>query len=158
MLQSGGVRIVSTVTGEREGAPIFVRLDPGVTLAQFFKLLLVPLRMTRTTRRLRLDVTDAAATKGTSTIQAKLQSGQYVARLSGRPAKWPFTTFTISAAAHPAHLRPRRLRSLRSSLASAARDAARGALLRFANHGFLVHMIVFATASNATNAEGSPGR
>ena len=42
MLQSGGVRIVSTVTGEREGAPIFVRLDPGVTVAQFFKLLSGP--------------------------------------------------------------------------------------------------------------------
>jgi hypothetical protein len=38
-LRSGGVRIVSTVTHERQGEPIFVRLDPGVTLKQFFKVL-----------------------------------------------------------------------------------------------------------------------
>lgn len=156
MLQSGGVRIVSTVTGEREGAPIFVRLDPGVTLAQFFKLLSGPAANDPNY----LDgyasiVTDAAAPKGTSTIQAKLQSGQYVAFDSarGNPAKWPFTTFTISAAAHPAHL-PTPAAEI-AAIEFGFRGPGTlhdGALVRFANHGFLVHMIVFATASNATNA------
>ena len=36
-LQSGGVRVVSTVTGERAGGPTFIRLNPGVTPAQLFK-------------------------------------------------------------------------------------------------------------------------
>src|SRR5213080_3954968 len=36
-LLSGGVRVVSTVTGEPAGGPTFVRLNPGVTVAQFFK-------------------------------------------------------------------------------------------------------------------------
>jgi hypothetical protein len=36
-LQSGGVRVVSTVTGEPAGSPTFVRLNKGVTVAQFFK-------------------------------------------------------------------------------------------------------------------------
>src|SRR5437016_3867454 len=35
--QSGGVRVVSTVTGEPVGGPTFVRLNKGVTVAQFFK-------------------------------------------------------------------------------------------------------------------------
>ena len=38
-LQSGGVRIVSSVTGENGGEPTFIRLDPGVTFAQFEKAL-----------------------------------------------------------------------------------------------------------------------
>jgi hypothetical protein len=100
-------------------------------------------------------VTDAAAPKGTSTIQAKLQSGQYVAFDSarGNPAKWPFTTFTISAAAHPAHL-PTPAAEI-AAIEFGFRGPGTlhdGALVRFANHGFLVHMIVFATARNATNA------
>ena len=34
---SGGVKVVSTVTGEPAGGPTFVRLHKGVTAAQFFK-------------------------------------------------------------------------------------------------------------------------
>ena len=155
-LQSGGVRIVSTVTGEREGAPLFVRLDPGVTVAQFFKLLHGPAANDPNY----IDgyasiVTDAAAPKGTSTIQARLQSGQYVAFDAARnnPAKWPFTTFTISAAAQPAHL-PAPAATI-AAIEFGFRGPGTlhdGALVRFANRGFLVHMIVFATASNAANA------
>src|SRR6266702_4391931 len=37
-LQSGGVVIVSKVTGEPRGNPTLVRLDPGVTLAQVIKV------------------------------------------------------------------------------------------------------------------------
>src|SRR5437763_4556589 len=36
-LRSGGVRVVSTVTGERAGGPTFVRLHKGVAPAQLFK-------------------------------------------------------------------------------------------------------------------------
>ncbi len=155
-LQSGGVRIVSTVTGESAGEPLFVRLDPGVTVAEFFKLLSGPAANDPNY----LDgyatiVTDAAAPKGTSTIQAWLRSGQYVAFDAERnnPAKWPFTTFVISAAAHPASL------PAPDATIAAIEFGFRGpgtlhdgSLVRFADHGFLVHMIVFATASNAANA------
>ena len=163
-LQSGGVRIVSTVTRERQGAPIFVRLDPGVTLAQFFALL----HSSAASDPNNLDgtatiVTDAQANRGTSTIQANLHAGHYVAFDSVRnnPAKWPFTTFTIAAAAHPAALPapaatiaaiefgfrgPRRICCTRATWS------------RFANHGFLVHMIVFATAASHRQARnGRPG-
>jgi hypothetical protein len=155
-LQSGGVRIVSTVTREPQGAPIFVRLDPGVTLAQFFALL----HSSAASDPNNLDgtatiVTDAQANKGTSTIQANLHAGHYVAFDSVRnnPAKWPFATFTIATAAHPATLP-----------APAATIAAiefgfrgpgtlhQGDLVRFANHGFLVHMIVYATAASHRQA------
>jgi hypothetical protein len=155
-LQSGGTQIVSTVTGEPTGAPIFVRLDPGVSYAKFFKLLSGPAGPDPNY----LDgyasiVTDAAAPAGTSTIQADLQAGQYVAFDSarGNPSKWPFTTFTIAANEEPASL------PAPDATVSAIEFDFRGPgtlqdgqLVRFGNHGFLVHMIVYFTASDAANA------
>jgi hypothetical protein len=155
-LQSGGVQIVSTVTREPLGAPIFVRLDPGVTLAQFFAVL----HSGAAGDPNNLDgiaaiVTDAQANKGTSRIQANLKSGQYVAFDSarGNPARWPFTTFTIATAAHPAAL-PRPAATI-AAIEFGFRGPGtlhRGDLVRFANHGFLVHMIVFATAASHRQA------
>jgi hypothetical protein len=155
-LQSGGVQIVSTVTREPLGAPIFVRLDPGVTLAQFFAVL----HSGAAGDPNNLDgiaaiVTDAQANKGTSRIQANLKAGQYVAFDSarGNPARWPFTTFTIATAAHPAAL-PRPAATI-AAIEFGFRGPGtlhRGDLVRFANHGFLVHMIVFATAASHRQA------
>jgi hypothetical protein len=155
-LQSGGVRIVSTVTHEPQGAPIFARLDPGVTLAQFFALL----HSSAASDPNNLDgtaaiVTDAQANKGTSRIQANLKAGQYVAFDSVRnnPAQWPFTTFTIATAAHPATLpAPAATIAAIEFGFRGPRTLHRGDLVRFANHGFLVHMIVFATASSHRQA------
>jgi hypothetical protein len=155
-LQSGGVRIVSTVTREPQGDPIFVRLDPGVTLAQFFALL----HSGAASDPNNLDgtaaiVTDAQANKGTSRIQANLKAGQYVAfdTVRSNAAKWPFTTFKIATAKHPAVL-PRPAATI-AAIEFGFRGPGtlhRGDLVRFANHGFLVHMIVFATASSHRNA------
>ena len=155
-LQSGGVRIVSTVTKEPQGAPIFVRLDPGVTLAQFFALL----HSSAASDPNNLDgtatiVTDEQANKGTSTIQANLHAGQYVAFDSVRnnPAKWPFTTFTIATAADPATLPTPAARIAAIEFGfRGPRTLHQGDLVRFANHGFLVHMIVYATAANHRQA------
>ncbi len=155
-LQSGGVRIVSKVTGEREGAPIFVRLEPGVTVAKFFKLLAG--RAAQDPNYLdgyATIVTDAAAPKGTSSIQASLKAGQYVAFDSarGNPSKWPFTTFMIAKASSPATLpKPGATTAAIEFNFTGPAKLHQGELVRFANHGFLVHMIVFATASNAANA------
>src|SRR6266576_243125 len=98
-LQSGGVRVVSTVTGEPAGGPTFVRLNPGVTPAQLFKAA-------------QGDANDIAliasivfsppAHKGTSSAQVSLRPGNYVALDSASPPPaTPFTTFKIAKAASP---------------------------------------------------------
>lgn len=155
-LRSGGTQIVSTVSGERAGAPVFVRLDPGVSYAKFFKLLSGPAGPDPNY----LDgyasiVTDAAAPAGTSTIQANLLPGQYVAFDSarGNPSKWPFTTFTISRSEEPASLpAPDATMSAIEFDFRGPATLEDGQLVRFANAGFLVHMIVYITASDAANA------
>lgn len=155
-LQSGGVRIVSTVTREPQGDPIFVRLDPGVTVAQFFALLHSSAASDpNNLNGVASIVTDAQADKGTSRIQTNLKPGQYVAfdTVRGNPARWPFTTFVIATAAHPAAL-PRPAATI-AAIEFGFRGPGRlhrGDLVRFANHGFLVHMIVFVTASSHRDA------
>ena len=155
-LQSGGVSIVSHVSGERQAQPIFIRLDPGVTVAQFFKLVQGPAGADPNY----LDgyasiVVDAFAPKGSSVVQTYLAPGQYVAADSIRnnPATWPFTTFVVSTASSPAKLpRPRATVAAIEFGFRGPSTLREGELVRFANHGFLVHMIVFAEARNHKQA------
>ena len=152
-LQSGGVRIVATVTGERQGEPIFVRLEPSVSLNRFLKLLKANADPNSLTGFGSI-VTDTVVTRGqTKTIQAQLQPGNYVAldlNTNGLP---PLTTFTIAKAASPATL------PVPQATIAAIEFGFRGPgklhdgeLVRFANHGFLVHMIDFGRARNAADA------
>ncbi len=155
-LQSGGVRIVSHVTREGQAEPTFVRLDPGVTLAQFFKLVAGPAGADPNN----LDgyasiVVDAAAPKGFSTVQTDLAPGQYVAfdSIRNNPATWPFTTFVVSTASSPAKLpKPKATVAAIEFGFRGPSTLRNGELVRFADHGFLVHMIVFAEARNHKQA------
>jgi hypothetical protein len=155
-LQSGGVSIVSHVTRESQAEPIFVRLEPGVTVAQFFKLL----QSGAANDPNNLDgyasiVTDAVANRGTSAVQTDLKSGQYVAfdGVRNNPATWPFTTFTVSTASSPARLpKPRATMAAIEFGFRGPGTLRNGELVRFANEGFLVHMIVYAEARNHKQA------
>ena len=167
-LRSGGVQIVSTVTHARQGEPIFVRLDPGVTFAQFLAVLPKAAADPNNVDGIASIVTDTDVSRGvTNRIQANLKPGNYVAldvSGNGRP---PLVPFTIAKAAHPAKL-PRPAATI-AAIEFGFRGPGtlhKGDLVRFANHGFLVHMIVFATASSHRNArkvarllkEGKPGK
>jgi hypothetical protein len=154
-LVSGGVRIVSTVTGEPQGSPALIRLNPGVTLAQFFAAFQQSAGDPNGVGAVGAIVVDAQANKGTSVVQADLAPGQYVALdTSGpNPAKWPFTAFTVAPAAAPAAL-PRPSATI-SAIEFGFRGPATlhdGQIVRFANQGWLVHMIFGARAPSAAIA------
>jgi len=156
MLRSGGVRIVSTVTREPQGQPAFIRLDPGVTLAHFFRLL----RSGAASDPNNLNgvasiVVDAQASRGTSAVQANLRPGQYVAldTIGNNPATWPVTTFVIAAASSPAKL-PAPQAAVRA-IEFGFRGPGTlhdGELVRFGNRGFLVHMIIAIGAKSRAGA------
>src|SRR5947209_5748805 len=98
-LQSGGVRVVSTVTGEPAGGPTFVRLNPGVTLAQFFK---AAQGDPNNVALIASIVFSPQANKGTSSAQVSLRPGNYVAvDLAPSPPTMPFTTFKITKSPSP---------------------------------------------------------
>jgi hypothetical protein len=155
-LRSGGVRIVTTVTREAQGEPTFVRLDPGVTLSQFFRLF----HSAAVADPNNLDgvaaiVIDAVGNRGTSTVQADLQPGQYVGidTIGNNPARWPVTTFVIARSGSPATL-PRPAATV-AAIEFGFRGPGTlrvGELVRFADDGFLVHMVVAARGASLAGA------
>jgi hypothetical protein len=151
-LQSGGVNVVSTVTGEPAGGPTFVRLHKGVTVAQFFK---AAQDDPNNVALIASIVFSPPANKGTSSAQVSLRPGNYVAVDSASaPPATPFTTFNITKAASPARLPAPQARM--SSIEFSFRGPGtlhNGDLVRFGNDGFLVHMIVAARGANLAGAQ-----
>jgi len=151
-LQSGGVRVVSTVTGEPAGSPTFVRLNPGVTVAQFFK---AAQGDPNNVALIASIVFSPQADKGTSSAQVSLRPGNYVALdATSPPPATPFTTFKITKAASPAKLPAPQARM--SSIEFGFRGPGtlhNGDLVRFGNDGFVVHMIVAARGASLAGAQ-----
>ena len=150
-LRSGGVQIESKVTREPQGDPALIRLDPGVTVAQFLK---AAAGDPNNVALIASIVFSPQANKGTSSAQVVLAPGQYVAVDAASDAKTPpLTTFTIAKAASPAKL-PKPNATI-ASIDFGFRGPGRlhdGELVRFANHGFLVHMIVAVRGRTAAGA------
>jgi hypothetical protein len=153
-LQSGGVRIVSKVSHEPQGQPVLVRLDPGVTAPQFLAALPKIAADQNNIAGIGAIVFSPQANRGTTSAQANLKPGSYIALDVASAAKVPpLTTFTISAASSPASL-PRPQATI-ASIEFGFQGPGRlhdGELVRFANRGFLVHMIVAARARSAAGA------
>jgi hypothetical protein len=150
-LRSGGVEVVSKVTREPQGDPTLVRLDPGVTVAQLFQ---AAAGDPNNIALIASVVFSPQANKGTTSAQANLAPGNYVALDLASNAKIPpHTQFTITKAVSPAKL-PKPQATV-ASIEFNFRGPGRlhdGELVRFANHGFLVHMIVAARGRNAADA------
>jgi hypothetical protein len=150
-LRSGGVNVVSTVTGEPAGNPTFVRLNPGVTVAQLLK---AAQGDPNNVALIASIVFSPQANKGTSSAQANLAPGNYVAVDGGSNSKTPpLTTFKIAKASSPAKLPKPQARM--SSIEFGFRGPGtlrNGELVRFANDGFVVHMIVAARGANLAGA------
>ena len=154
-LQSGGARVISTVTREAQGNPTFVRLDPGVSVGQFLKALPAIAQDQDNVYGLGSFVFSPSAGRGTSAAQVYLQPGRYVAAdIGGKGGKPPLTTFTISKSSAPANLPApaAKVHSIEFGFRGPGtlRD---GTMVRFGNHGFLVHMIVAARGSSKAVAE-----
>jgi len=153
---SGGVNVVSTVTGEAQAAPTLIRLDPGVpfsevpTLAAMVKAHGGDLNY--------LDgyasvVFSVGANKGTSSAQTMLAPGNYVAIDENGKHLGP-AEFTVSQSPSPATLPTpgATIASIEFGF-NGARTLHRGELVRFVNDGFLVHMIIGLGVKNVAVAK-----
>ena len=148
---SGGAEVISKVTHEPQGDPTFIRLDPGVTVAQLLK---AAAGDPNNIALIASVVFSPQANKGISAAQANLAPGNYVAvDLASNAKVPPLTTFTVTKAISPARLpKPR---ATIASIEFGFRGPGTlhdGELVRFANHGFLVHMIVAVRGRNAAGA------
>jgi len=149
---SGPVNVVATVTGEASDVPGLVLLKPGVTAAQFGKL------VDSLPSNAPFDAIDPYATvvydgpttlKGhPSTVQVDLPAGNYVAINNGN-ARTPFTVSLASTAATlPAPQATITAIDFAFRGASTIHD---GELVRFQNNGFLIHMLGAARLKSAAD-------
>jgi hypothetical protein len=152
-LKSGAERIAFTVTGEPQGEPGLIRLDPGVTLAQFFKDFAAAGQDPNNLYGIGQIVMSAQANKGTSSVLINLAPGTYVA-LDLNLNVPPTATFAVTRAKHPAALpKPGATISSREFGFTGATKVRDGELVNWANAGFLVHMIFGAEAPNLATAD-----
>ena len=141
---SGGVEVVAHTTGERSGQLIFVRLNPGVSYAQARAFGMSQASQDlQAIRQIGSIVFDATAPKGTTHVQVALQPGNYVALdVAQQSGPSPSSPFMIGQSAHPAAL-PKPAATVRA-IEFGFRGAATlhsGSLVRWANDGYLVHML-----------------
>jgi hypothetical protein len=155
--QSGAVNVVSTVSVSHT-EPTLIRLNPGVPFAAFAQAgaaiaahhgdlnYLDPYGSI---------VFDVSADKGTTSAQAALQPGNYLAvDFSTNSANPPHAAFTVTQAAHPAAL-PKPGAKI-DAIEFGFRGPGTlhdGELVRFENAGFLVHQIQGIGVKNAKAAK-----
>jgi hypothetical protein len=159
-LQSGAVDVVmNAAAGSKEPSPTFVLLKPGVTVAELDAYLKssVVTKDPNSSSKYGSIAFDAEASIGKpAEAQTYLQPGTYVA-LNGsgeNSAKWPTTSFTVSAAASPVSLPAPA--ATEQSIDFGFRGPSTlhdGQLVRFENAGYLVHMDLAFPVKNVASAK-----
>lgn len=139
---SGAVNVVTTVTGEKQGEPALVRLNPGVSFSAFGQAIAAvkahhgDLNYLNPFASL---VFNAFAPKGTSSAQTVLQPGNNFALDTRRRGAALHTAFTVTQSSSPATLpTPGATVSAIDFGFTGPRTLHVGELVRFVNAGFLV--------------------
>jgi hypothetical protein len=152
---SGAVDVRSTVSGEKAGEPLLVRLNQGVTYAQFFKVLKGAQHDPNAVQLVGSIVFDADAAPGTSNVQTVLPTSagasktKYAALdITGKTPR--VAVFTVSKATSPAKL-PKAAATTKA-IEFGFRGSStlkNGTMVRGINQGWLVHMNDFQGVKSA---------
>jgi hypothetical protein len=152
--QSGGVNVVTTATGVKEGIAVLFAIKPGFTVEDVENALKggAGKDPNRASKYGSIVLDEEASSGKTSEAQTNLEPGQYVA-LGGEGEGGPKLkeAFTVTAAKSPATLPTPEatVRSIEFGFRGPA-TLADGELVRFENEGFLVHMdIAFPVKSHS---------
>ena len=153
--KSGAERIVFKVSSEVAGAPTFVKLDPGVTVSQFFAALPAAAQDPNNLYGIAQIVMSTEADKGTSSVYLNLTPGTYVALdLATQATTPPLTVFYVSKSWHQAAMpKAGATISSREFGFTGATKISDGELVQWANAGFVVHMIQGIEAPNLATAK-----
>jgi hypothetical protein len=148
---SGAVNVRSTVSGERHGTAILVRLNKGVTQAQFAKALQMASKDPNAVQLVGAIVFDASTVKGqTTNVQTVLAPARYVALDVAGRGQPRIAMFTVSKASSPAKL-PKAAATTKS-IEFGFRGSSTlkvGTMVRGVNDGWLVHMNDFQGVKSA---------
>ena len=152
---SGAINLVSNVSGEPVASPTLLRLEPGVTFAQAFGAVGAGHGDPNALDGYGTIVANPEALKGTSTVQTLLAPGNYVAldTAGDNPAKWPHVNFSVTGNPAPATLaKPKAAVAAQEFRFTGPSKLHDGQLVRFANDGYLYHMIIAIPVKNKKNA------
>ena len=156
-LESGGVNIVASDTGVKEGAVIVFLLKPGVSVAEaeaFSKE--KKSKDPNSASKLGSIVFDTEVNPGqTGEGQTELQAGQYIVLVgAGEGEAQLRTSFKVSAAKSPATLTTPQatIRAIEFGFRG-PNTLHDGELVRFENEGFLVHMDIGIQTKNEKTAK-----
>jgi hypothetical protein len=160
--RSGAVRVVSVVTDKAQaqnGAePTLLQLDPGVSYAQFLQV------YNELAGNQNADpnnlygvaqiVYSTQANLGSSSAMVDLAAGSYVAIDLGTQGRPPDAAFTVWRSAHPAALpAPGATITSIDFGFTGATQISDGEVVRWANAGFVVHMIIGIQAPSLATAK-----
>jgi hypothetical protein len=157
-LTSGAVNVVTTVTHEQQGGTFLFRLNPGESPSVFpqaVKEVNAHQGDLNYLESFGSIVFDSVNPPGTSSAQANLSAGTYLALDVGGDANVPpHSFFTVAPSAAPAAL-PKAKATLASiefgfTGPTTLHD---GELVQFVNNGFLVHMDVWNRVKNMADAK-----
>ncbi len=148
---SGAVTVRSTVTTEKHGTAILVRLNKGVTQAQFLKALQMASKDPNAVQLVGAIVFDSTTAKGqTSNVQTVLAPARYVAIDVAGKGQPRVAKFTVSKSSSPAKL------PAAAATTKSIEFGFRGSstltdnkLVRGVNGGWLVHMNDFLGVKSA---------
>ncbi|MDQ6836412.1 MAG: hypothetical protein M3016_09520 [Actinomycetota bacterium] len=151
---SGAVTVISK-TKEAQSSPQLTRLNPGVTFAQAFRAVGRHHGDTNYLQGLAAVTYNTTNGKGTSSAQTVLKPGRYVAidTIKNNPAKWPHVTFTVKKAKHAAKL-PKAGATVKMIEFGFTGPSTWhvGETIRFADAGFLAHMVIGIKVANQAAA------
>lgn len=155
--QAGGVNVVTTATGTKEGGILLFLLKPGVKAAEFLAFLSSKAGQDpNNAGKYGAVVFNAEAPAGSkSEAQTTLAAGQYVAlNIEGEGKPKANTTFTVTASSSPAVLPApgATIRTIDFGFRGPNTLHA-GELVRFENEGFEIHMNVAFRAKNRNAAK-----
>lgn len=143
-LTSGGVDIHDVATGA-SGAPLFIRLNDGVTADQLIAFLgTKKANDPNNVANYGAIVLDAGVGPGTHDVETILQPGDYVAfdTTANNPADWPHTTFTIKNNNSPVTLpAPQQWQKSVEFKFRGPATLHLGQTIRVSNVGWVVHMM-----------------
>ncbi len=148
---SGAVTVRSSVSGEKHGTAILVRLNKGVTQAQFSKALRMASKDPNAVQLVGAIAFDANTVKGqTSNVQTVLQPAKYVALDVAGKGQPRVAMFTVTKSSSPAKL-PKAAATTKS-IEFGFRGSSTlkvGTMVRGVNDGWLVHMNDFQGVKSA---------
>lgn len=150
---AGAVNVIATVTKERAGSLLLVKLQPGVTVQKVFQVIQKAHGDPQAIRGYASIVFDRGTPRGTGNTQTVLVPGNYAALDFAPKGQPPVQTFTVTTSSRSMTLpTPDATVTMKDFFFTGPSNWREGELVRFQNVGKVLHMAVAARFKDMADA------